>query len=67
VPLNDIALALKYEEQDVRSYFCTNMNKEQKDIFFALLAEIDEATPDDSSKAKEYIMRFLKEIDESVG
>ena len=62
VPLNDIALALKYEEQDIRDYFCKNMTKDRKDILFALFTEIDEATPEDCKKAQEYIMKFLDEM-----
>ena len=59
IPLNDIALALKFEEQDVSDYFTENMNEEQKGILFALLSEIDEATPCDGKKAQEFIMEFL--------
>ena len=59
IPLNDIALALKFEEQDVKDYFIENMNEEQKNILFALLSEIDEATPCDGKKAQEFIMDYL--------
>lgn len=62
IPLNDIALALKFEEQDIRDYFTENMNKEQKQILFALFSDIDEATPEDCEKAKKYVVDFLKEL-----
>ena len=62
VPLNDIALALKYEEQDVREYFIENMNQEQVGILYALLSEIDEATPVDAKKAQEYILGIMEEL-----
>jgi len=65
IPLNDIALALKFEEQDVEGYFLENMNEEQSDILFALLSEIDEATPCDGKKAQELIMDFLDGIVDS--
>ncbi len=62
IPLNDIALALKFEEQDIREYFIENMTIEQKQILYALFTDIDEATPDDSNKAKLYINKVLKEL-----
>ncbi|MCK9329563.1 MAG: FliG C-terminal domain-containing protein [Candidatus Cloacimonetes bacterium] len=62
IPLNDIAMALKFEEQDIRDYFIENMTNEQKQILQALFSDIDEATPEDSNKAKIYINKILKEI-----
>ena len=60
LPLNDIALALKFEEQDIKDYFFENMNEEQNSILRALINEIDEATPHDSKKAQFYIMEVLE-------
>lgn len=65
IPLNDIALALKYEEQDIKDYFLENMNKEQKELLFALFTDIDEATPEDANKAQKFIHLCLNEIIES--
>ncbi|HOQ80712.1 MAG TPA: FliG C-terminal domain-containing protein [Candidatus Cloacimonadota bacterium] len=62
VPMTDLAIALKFAEDDIKTYFYDNMPTHKKKIIIDLIKELDQITIDDSIKMQHEIIASLNDI-----
>ncbi|MCB5249757.1 MAG: FliG C-terminal domain-containing protein [Candidatus Cloacimonadales bacterium] len=62
VPLTDLAIALKYAEEDIKNYFYDNMPIYKKSLVIDLIEELNEITKEESIRVQHEIINSLKDI-----
>lgn len=59
VTIMDLAIALKFAEQDVKDFLYENIPNHQKEVLEELIPDIDQITKEDSYKAQQTILDLL--------